>query len=356
MKNIEIKTPDGKTLSLTAPDDASQEQIHAAATQAMSHYQTTMKPQQSAPEQPGMVRKAWDAMNIPSQMSKDGLNQMVGLQNDAQNAIAQKTGLPIGTEPTGNMARDVIANTPRIAGETMAEVAPGFIDRTSMLLAGAGMAAKGAGMAAGEVLPKVAPMLENGSGLPKGTLVAAFKDPKMIADFGARMKASALYDEIKEGASVPTRLRTNAKVVSSAMNEMAKGNVLTAPDAFEARKAVNALMKSKQYPIDDLLKAKQGLEAMVFSSVKDADQMYVRAIRGEAMRNYSRLNKNGTTGPISAALMSKMPWLTPLMSPAVQGIGASAAGAASEMNPASMMNASSMVGAGLDRLRKRGGK
>jgi hypothetical protein len=301
-------------------------------------------------QEPGLIKKGWDALNKPAEMSRDGLNQMMELHTQAQNAIAAKTGLPIGTEPTGNMARDVAANTPRIIGESVAEVAPSFIDRTSILTAGAGMALKGAGKVAGAALPKVAPMLEAGSGLQKGTLNAAFKDPGMIADFGGKLKASQLYNEIKEGASVAPRLRTNAKIASNAISEMAKGNPLPAPDAFKARKAVRALMKSKQYPMDDLLEAEKGLTEMVVSSANKADQMYVRAIRGEQMRNVSRLNKNGTTGPISAAIMAKIPMLAPFLSPAVQGGAASAAGAAAQMPAIAPLRTGAMVSAGLDRL------
>lgn len=358
MKKITINTPDGKTITLNAPDGATPEQIKQAAAKAVSSFKMkspapVAQPQPVAPKEPGMIQKGWDALDKPAQMSRQGLTQTTDMGVQLQNMAAEKTGLPIGTEPTGNLARDVAANVPRIAGETIAEVAPSFIDRTAMLTGGAGAAVKAGGKVAGAVLPKVAPMLEAGSGLGKGTLVAAFKDPKMIADFGGKLKASALYNELKSGASVPKHLQTNAKVVSNAMSQMANGSILTAPDAFRARKAVNALMKSKQYPMDDLIKTKEGLEAMVFSSAKEADRMYVRAIRGENMRNISRLNKNGTTGPISAAIMAKIPFLAPLMSPAIQGVTASAAGAASQLPVAEAFKAGGMVSAGLDRLKSK---
>lgn len=356
MKKFRIKSPDGKEFVISAPDGATPEQLKSKAqtlfSQAAPKQQNTGNPG-VPPKEPGMLGKAWDALAVPTQKAKEGLDGFNQGRDLAQNALAASTGLHIGTEPTGNMTRDIIANTPRIIGESVAELAPSFVDRASILTAGAGMGLKGAGMAAGKVLPKVAPMFEAGSGLQKGTLVAAFKDPKMIADFGGKLKASQLYNEIKAGATVPNRLKTNAKVVSDAMNAMADGKKLTAPDAFKARKAVNALMKSKQYPMDDLMKTKEGLEAMVLNSVHKADQMYIRAMRGENMRHLSRLNKNGTSGPISAAIMAKMPFLAPLMSPAVQGAGASLAGAASQIPATAPLKAGMMVGAGLDRLKSK---
>lgn len=361
MKRITISTPDGKTITLNAPDGASPDQIKQAASRAISQYKLSnpgtspeKQSQPAAPEKPDLMHQGWDALAKPAEMSKEGLNQMTDLGVRGQNAVAEKTGLPIGTEPTGNMARDIVANVPRIAGETISEVAPSFIDRTSILTAGAGMAAKGVGKVGGAVISKLAPMLEAGSGLGKGTLVAAFKDPKMIMDFGGKLKASKLYDAIKEGASVPAKLRTNAQVVDNAIIKMAKGYTLTAPDAFKARKAVKALMKSKQYPMDDLIKTKEGLDAMVFGSVSKADQMYVRAIRGENMRNLARLNNSGTTGPGGLAALALLPtWAKALGSPALQGGAASLAGAAAQMNPTNIMNTGAMVGAGLDRLRKK---
>lgn len=361
MKKITISTPDGKTLTLNAPDGATPDQIKQYATQAISKYKTTMAPKPAAPaeapqpqpKERGMVGKAWDALNVPAQMSKQGLTQLADLRTQGQNMVAEKTGLPIGTEPTGNLARDVVANIPRIADESVAEVAPAFVDGVSILTAGAGGAAKAGGKLAGKIIPHISPALEAGSGLGKGTLVAAFKDPKMIVDFGAKLKASKLYNSIKEGASVPRHLQTNAKVVSDAMNKMAQGKVLTAPDAFRARKAVNALMKSKQYPMDDLIKTKEGLEAMVYSSVKEADKMYIRAIRGENMRQPMRLNKNGSTNMLAAGATAAFPWLAQISSPLVQGGAASLAGAAAQMPIPEALKAGGMISAGLDRLKKK---
>lgn len=362
MKKITINTPDGKSITLNAPDGATADQIKQAATSAISSYKQKLTPAAKpaetvtppAPESKGMLGKAWDALAVPAQKSKEGWDMIA--QSDA-----------VQPKLTGNLATDVIRGTPKVLAETAAEVAPSFIDRTAIMTAGAGAGLKASGKAGGAVVGKFGGMLERGSGLQSGTLAAAFKDPKMIMDFGSKLKATQLYNEIKQGASVPAHLRTNAKLASDAMNQMSKGAWLTAPDAFKARKAVRALMKSKQYPMDDLLEAEKGLEAMVFRSANKADQLYVRAIRAEQMRNISRLNKNGTTGPLSAAVMAKVPILAPFVSPAVQGIGASLAGAASQIplgkaaKAAAMFSAEAehggksvdMVGQGLDRLKNR---
>lgn len=351
MKKITINTPDGKKLTLNAPDGATPDQIKQAAMAAVTKYKSTMAPQQlkpqatpEAPKEKGLMGKAWDALAKPAQMSREGWDMIA--KSDA-----------VQPNLTGNMVTDVIRGTPKVLAETAAEVAPSFVDRTSIVMGGAGGLLKAGGAAAGKVIPKVAPMLEAGSGLQKGTLAAAFKDPKMIADFGARLKATELYNLTKQGASLPPKLRTNAKIVSHGFEEIAKGKLLDAQTAFKTRKAVRAMLKSKDtagsFPKDDLIELEKRLDDMVFSSADKADEVYKRAIRGEQMRHFARLNKNGTTGPFSAAIMTKLPFLAPLMSPVIQGGAASAAGAASQLAPRAIVNTGSMVGAGLDRLSKR---
>lgn len=360
MRKIKINTPDGGSFTLNAPDNATPEAIKQYAQKGVEAYKAKHGTQvaQGAPKEPGMASKVWNAMDVPRQAAQQTISGLTKTQTDVQNAVAAKTGLPVGTEPTGNLTRDILANTPRILGESAAEVLPSFVDRTSILTAGAGVGVKGAGMVASKVLPKVAPMLEAGSGLRKGTLVAANKDASIITDFGSKAKAAAIYNEAKQGAAVGKK---STKVVADAFNEMNKGNHMTAPSAFKARKVVRQMLQSKSppYPTDDLLQLEEHLGEMVFRSVNKADALYKRAIQGEQMRNISRLNKNGTTGPMSAAVMAKIPALAPLISPAVQGAGASVAGATARIAPSTIAKASAMpniVAMGLDRMaenRKR---
>lgn len=346
-------------MALTPEERQELAQLKAMVAQAQQQ-----QPQQNQPDQPSMGQKVWDGLQKPSQMAQSGLQQMSDLQTDAQNAIAQKTGLPIGTEPTGNLVRDVVAGAPKVMADTMAEVAPKFIDRTSLLTMGAGAAAKGVGMAAGKVLdaaPSIAKPLENVAGLKPGTLKAAFQDPSMIADFGAKAKASDLYNSIKDGSTIPKQLRTNAGLVRDAIDQMNDGAVLDARDAFKARKAVKALLGAKDgsgsFPKDDLYAIKDQLDNMIFSSVKDADQMYKRAIMGDQLRSPFPLNNNGTSSKMGAAVMRVMPmWLKPAFSPLAQGSVASGLGAAAQASPEAITGAggvSGMIDSGFDRLKKR---
>lgn len=358
MRNITINTPDGKRLKISAPDGASDEQVKEYAKSAIIEYKAKQSTQQAqgAPKQQGMGSKVWNALDVPRQVAQKTLTGLTNAQNTVQNTIAEKTGLPIGTEPTGNMARDVIANVPRIMGESAAEVLPSFVDRTAILTAGAGTGLKAGGKVAAMGIRKMAPMLEAGSGLQKGTLAAATHDASIIKDFGAKAKAQALYEEAKKGAT--TFGKKSAKLVGDAFHNINQGAMLTAPDAFKTRKVVRQMLKSKSapYPTDDLIELEQNLTDMVFRSTNKADALYKRAIQGEQMRNISRLNKNGTTGPMSAAVIAKIPALAPLISPAVQGVAASAAGAAGRMAPSTIAKAATMpeiISQGFTRLSDR---
>ena len=58
----------------------------------------------------------------------------------------------------------------------------------------------------------------------------------------------------------------------------------------------------------------------------------------------------------AAGIMAKMPFLAPFLSPAVQGAGASLAGAASQIPTTAPLRTGAMIGAGLDRLKSKKGK
>src|ERR1019366_9700998 len=77
----------------------------------------------------GLIGKGWDFLQKPEQMSRQGLQQIAGM-------------IPEG-KITGNLPMDVLRGTPRIAANTMAEAAPGFVSRGALLTAGAMPVAKG---------------------------------------------------------------------------------------------------------------------------------------------------------------------------------------------------------------------
>lgn len=130
-----------------------------------------------------LAQSAWEGLQVPEKVANYVLPKLTNLQSNIQNTIAQKTGLPIQEEPTGNLARDVVANIPRIAGETASQVYPGMVDRNSLLLAAAtGGASKLAGTemaqkAGNAVLNAAASGVEKTVGIESAKVINLFKKP-----------------------------------------------------------------------------------------------------------------------------------------------------------------------------------
>src|SRR5580704_6173424 len=142
-----------------------QEEFEFRARAERERSQANSKTAISSPKQ-GLMGKAWDLLGKPEQMSRQGLGQLAQM-------------VPEG-KITGNMAGDIARGTHRILANTLAQAAPGFVSRGSLLTAGAMPVAKGIGAAAEAVGPGIAGQLESLSGMKPGLLGKAFKDPSLI--------------------------------------------------------------------------------------------------------------------------------------------------------------------------------
>src|SRR3990167_199115 len=91
-------------------------------TQLMSDFKNKYSGKTETP-QTGIIQKSWNALGKPEQLSREGLTKL--------------SGMVPNPEPTGNMAMDIMKGTPRVIGDTLAETAPGFVSRGSILTAGA---------------------------------------------------------------------------------------------------------------------------------------------------------------------------------------------------------------------------
>lgn len=303
---------------------------------------------------PGIPGKLWNALQVPSQKSKEGLDMIANAIPEALPLPAISTGNPLvdGAKAlvpdlvkpgfTGNLPADLIKGAPKIAAETLAETAPQFIDRNAIVTAGAMGALKAGGMVAGKLGPKIARPLEDLAGLKKGTYTQAFKEPGMIVDFKAAQQAKKLYEGAKEGLkySGPTP-PTHVRVVTNATKKLAL-NQLTPAEAFEARKSIRALKKSKQYSMDYLEKQEKLFDDVVDNGVTQADKLYRRAMTGEKLRSPVPLNQGSErSSRFGTMMMGLSPWwVKPLFSPLAVGGSASAAGAAAKIGAQSALKVS----------------
>ena len=304
-----------------------------------------------------LLKKGWEALTLPEKAAQYVIPKLTQFQSNIQNKLAQKTGLPIGEEPTGNLPRDIAANVPRIMGETGEKVLPGFVSRGAILTAGA-LKAAGALRPLASIARKGAlATLEKTSGIaPRqaGALEEAYQDPTLIFSSGKKA-AGKFYEaaktaakEVSEEATALVRPDRAPKVIAEAVQK-ANAGALKPIEALKARKAVDAVLPSKTYLKDDLLPLRSSFDKIAKTDplIAKADALYVRGIKASAIRQLLPTNVGGTfssfrtgIGGAAAAMIPGGKVIAPVaLSPFVQGIGATALGAASKLATPVLQNA-----------------
>lgn len=305
------------------PDNLTPEQLQQAVASAAQ--------QMGGMEQPdtrSFGRKAWDALAVPEQKSREGLNMLAGMVPNP--------------EPTGNLPMDILRGTPKIAAETMAEAAPSFISRGSILTAGAGKALGMAAPAAKTTLRALGTQGEELSGIaPRtaGALEAAYKDPSILK--ATKKAASPLYETAKagleEGANIFKGMYKPEQILDTAKEYIAKGGTLEPAEALVARKATDALMKSGRYVKDELMAMRETFDGMAKTSqnISEADLLHQRGRFGEVLSKWAPQNKYGGASAFKLGISAGMkgmgvpePIIAGAFSPRLQGLTAAGAGMA----------------------------
>jgi hypothetical protein len=272
-----------------------------------------------------LLGKAWDAMQVPAQMSQRGLQTMA-------DAVPEP-------EVTGNVPMDVIKGTPKILANTMAQAAPQFINRASLLTAGAGQAIKGAVPLAKAVGRGVANQAEQITGAVPGSVSAAFKDPTLIFAQGKKA-AGPLYEaakaEMAPGESIFAGMYKPEQIVDAARTYLDKGGKLEPAEGLVYRKAIDSLAQSKRYVKDELMALRSEADGIAKGSenIAKADPAYQRGRMAESLRNILPQNKYGGASAFKMGIMAALDQMgapgklaMTAMSPAAAGITATAAGA-----------------------------
>lgn len=277
-----------------------------------------LKPDQIE-DKKGLAKKAWDMLSVPEKLSKEGLSK-----------IALNIGTKESPKITGNLLRDIAMNTGAIGAETLAETAPSFISRGSILTAGL---AKGLGKAA-PLIKRVAKgagkQLESASGAVPGSLEAAYKDPTLIfskSKEGAKKLYEAAQKKIPYEETIYKGLTNPQEIVDKAVSFIDNGGKMEPQEAFIARKALD---KIKKKLVDDAFHYYRKLFDGIAKSdidIASADPIHRRGIMAESLRNVLPQNKYGGASPFKAMLATvSRGALLPIVSPAVQGVSATGAG------------------------------
>lgn len=280
----------GKTMRITGESPPSESQLNEIFAKASGD---------SSPR-PSIPKRAWDALKVPEQKSREGLKMMASL-------------MPANV--TGNLSRDVAANAPRLMTETLSEVAPGFISRGAMLTSGALKGIGATGKVLKPILKGAGRQLESASGSMPGTLEKAYKDPTLIISKGKEI-ASPIYEEGKAvGGAVRTKLieiSEPKKLVDEAMKLVKKGK-LNPTEALSARKALDQV--KKKVTKDFFLYAREKLDGVAKQVFEKADIAHKRGMMAESLRNILPQNKYGGASAFKMGII-----------PALSGLGGYVAG------------------------------
>ena len=164
----------GRQVKLTGDSPPTEQELE----QIFSNINST--PQEN---KPGLLKRGWNALAIPEQKSREGLQMLANMLPEAGQSRSAALNFAKGT--------------PRALAETVAQAAPGFISRGSILTAGAAKLAQGLAPLAGAIGKGLGGQAESVSGALPGSITRAFKDPTLMFA-KARGAASELYQAAKK--------------------------------------------------------------------------------------------------------------------------------------------------------------
>lgn len=273
--------------------------------------------QKSEEGEKGLIRKGWDALAIPEQMSRKGLGMMADM-------------VPTG-EMSGNMVADIARGTPKVIAETFAEAAPSFISRGSIVTGGMLKGAKMAAplvKAAGRQIAKGAEAISGLEYKTPGILTQAANDSSLIFAPGTK-KAAEKFSEIMDKSKIrPSfgRATNPGDIIQEAMKAADEGS-LTPQEAVIARQTLDSIKKTvPRFAFNNM---RDVFDSVAKTISKEADAAFSRGVKADALRNLFPQNKLGGTSIAKSALGS-IAGVGPLvaMSPMAQGVVATLLGLA----------------------------
>ena len=304
----------------------------------------------ASPTPKSFASKIWEALKVPEQMSRSGLTQLAGM-------VPQP-------ESTGNLATDILKGTPRIAANTLAEAAPGFISRGALTTAGLSKGLQTAMPLVSAVGEGLGKQVESVSGAVPGALKAAFRDPLIMFAKGKKA-AGPLYEaakaEMNPAESIFKGMYKPQEIVDTAKEYLSKGGQLEPAESLMYRKALDKLLSMKNVIKDELIPMRSAADTAAKASEKiaAADPMHRRGLIAESLRNLIPQNKGGGASTFKLGIMTALEHMglpgklgLAAMSPAAVGAASSLAGTVEPImtNPRAMTSLQQLY----EALKNRG--
>jgi hypothetical protein len=192
---------------------------------------------------------------------------------------------------------------------------------------------------------ELAGQLESAAGSPKGTLKHGFESAKNF--FGAGKKSAGPAYESARPLSVHPELQDvfETKQMLEKSMELARRGELSPYEAFNARKSLDKLFGKSGYSEDVLTQMRKTFDSLAKSDSRIArgDATFAQGLKNESLRGILPKNKYGSTSAFKTGIMAAVPGIGTLLSPIVQGAGATGLGALSRMNPATIALLNSLM-------------
>lgn len=347
----QVQDPQGQVHEIDGPDNASPEEVMKQAQSLIPSKSTELDamtsstPYQDIWNQPGkgIGTKTWESLAVPAQTASKILGYLASQVPEGQ--------------ITGNMASDIARGSPRILANTVAQAAPGFINRTALLTAGASKALQALRPVGSAIGQGVAGQLESATGSNPGSLARAWNDPSLIFAEGKKA-AGPLYEAGKaemQGANIFKDLYKPDEIVQTAQDYLSKGGKLEPAEALIYRKALDILGRSRNVVKDALVGMRQGADEAVKASenMSGADKAFQRGLDAESLRKLVPSNKYGGASAFKMGIMGLLgPSWAGLLSPVVHGALSTAGGVAlrAMTNPAAAVAADRAYATFIDKF------
>lgn len=285
IRTFEVQTEDGKTHEVDV-DDGVEEVKPSTSPASFQEAQGVI--QSNKP----LISKLFEGLKVPAEMSQRGLEGI-------------SEAVKPNPEITGNLPRDLVMNYPSVSAKVLSQVAPGFIDRASILTAGAAKGLQAAKPAVAAVGRGIASQLESLSGAVPDAISEAFKDPTLLGAPGKKA-AQKLYETAKNSVGGGYRQAfkeiPDKKSLVDASFQAAKDGSLTPAEALEARKTLDSVKKQVSAPYFNEVRAK--FDGIAKQAFEKGDEAYKRAVKAESLRQVFPQNKYGGTSAFKLAIMA----------------------------------------------------
>lgn len=369
MQTIDIKTPDGKTITLNAPDGATQAQVSQAAQNAVAHYKSTMQPQQ--PQQPAqpqqdMASMAADASNPQNMLASAAPSNVlsaagVAAANAPGVASAVVNSIPGMGNPAAIMpALANIAQNPGQAGQAANRViqtqggAPTQPGDESTLAT--------AGKVAGTVMEGAGPAGLNKGVKPGNAFTTGFSNPQTavpgyLNKANTALKAAKAAAKVGDDPEVASALRAMvstpdgvAKLANKAIDDIAtKGPKLSTTELLYYRQALGQMQAKGGEAAGDYKDALDEASSLLKARAPKVSDALAKSRLGYQAQGGDEFKFPTLPMAISPGLGAARLIYNTMKAPLIANTAGAVAGAGSPALP----SMSDMISQGFSRLQKR---